>query len=94
MTENLPAISERGEDILRERVRGVSVRTLARQHKCNIDAINFVLDSMIERVTEAWKLRQIGVEVERLDAMLEKFLRRALDENDAVCGSLALKVIE
>ena len=93
MSENLPALSNHGEAILRERVQGSSVRELARRYKCSSDQINLVLDSMLERVSEAWRMRQIGIEIERLDALVAVYFAKA-EAGDPIAGSLYVKLAE
>ena len=77
-----------GEVVLRERLHGTPVRTIARQFGRTVDEINEVLDQLSETITTQYKVRTIAIELERLDAMQAVYFEKALsgDQAPACCA--------
>src|SRR5215471_9680393 len=83
-----------GEDIVQARIRGESVRSIAKRLSCTLAEVRKVLDRFAETVIDdKTRKHSLALELERLDQLQQVFGARAL-EGDVQCGALVAKIIE
>src|SRR5262245_42010046 len=83
-----------GEDIVQARIRGESVRSIAKRLSCTLAEVHKVLDRFAETtIDEKTRKHTLALELARLDELQETFYARAL-EGDVACGALITKIIE
>jgi hypothetical protein len=83
-----------GEDIVQARIRGESVRSIAKRLSCTLAEVHKVLDRFAETVIDdKTRKHSLALELERLDQLQQVFGARAL-EGDVQCGALVAKIIE
>jgi hypothetical protein len=83
-----------GEDIVQARVRGESVRSIARRLSCTSAEVRAALDRFAETVVDdSTRKHTLALELERLDQLQQVFGGRAL-EGDVASGALVAKIIE
>jgi hypothetical protein len=83
-----------GEDVVQARIRGESVRSIAKRFSCTLAEVHKVLDRFAETVIDdKTRKHSLALELERLDQLQQVFGTRAL-EGDVQCGALVAKLIE
>jgi len=83
-----------GERVVAMRIRGCSVRAIARRFKCSSEDVHEILDSFAtETLTSRLRTHTMALELERLDRLTETFERMAL-AGDIQAGQLVLKIVE
>jgi hypothetical protein len=83
-----------GEDIVQARIRGESVRSIAKRLSCTLAEVNKVLDRFAETtIDEKTRKHTLALELARLDELQTVFHDRAL-AGDVHCGALVAKIIE
>src|SRR5215813_13518182 len=83
-----------GEDIVQARIRGESVRSIAKRLSCTLAEVSKVLDRFTETtIDDKTRRHTLALELARLDELQETFYARAL-EGDVQCGALITKIIE
>src|SRR5215467_1463712 len=83
-----------GEDIVQARIRGESVRSIAKRLSCTLAEVRKVLDRFAETtIDDKTRKHTLALELARLDELQETFYARAL-EGDVACGALITKIIE
>src|SRR5215472_11170960 len=83
-----------GEDIVQARIRGESVRSIAKRVSCTLAEVHKVLDRFAETVIDdKTRKHSLALELERLDQLQQVFGARA-PEGDVQCGALVAKIIE
>src|SRR5215471_17769504 len=83
-----------GEDIVQARIRGESVRSIAKRVSCTLAEVHKVLDRFAETVIDdKTRKHSLALELERLDQVQQVFGARSL-EGDVQCGALVAKIIE
>jgi hypothetical protein len=81
------------EDVLKERLSGCSVRSIAQQLRCTVGEVDAALDRLTDEITNPYRVRAIGIELARLDELLKPFYVRAL-EGDVSAGALCIRIAE
>jgi hypothetical protein len=83
-----------GEAIITARVRGFSVRHIAKHMGCSIDDVNDVLDRFsYQTLTERLRTHTLALELERLDSMQQVFEKQARS-GDIQAAALVTRLIE
>ena len=83
-----------GEDIVQARIRGESVRSIAKRLSCTLTEVHKVLDRLAETtIDEKTRKHTLALELARLDELQTVFHDRAL-AGDVHCGALVAKIIE
>ena len=83
-----------GEDIVQARIRGESVRSIAKRLSCTLAEVHKVLDRFAETtIDEKTRKHTLALELARLDELQTVFHDRAL-AGDVHCGALVAKIIE
>ena len=83
-----------GEDIIQARIRGESVRSIAKRFSCTLAEVHKVLDRFAEiTIDEKTRKHTLALELARLDELQTVFHDRAL-AGDVHCGALVAKIIE
>src|SRR5215831_8090710 len=83
-----------GEDIVQARIRGESVRSIAKQLSCTLAEVHKILDRFAETtIDDKTRKHSLALELERLDQLQQVFGTRAL-EGDVASGALVAKIIE
>jgi len=83
-----------GEDIVQARIRGESVRSIAKRLSCTLAEVQKVLDRFAETVIDdKTRKHSLALELERLDQLQQVFGARS-PEGDVQCGALVAKIIE
>jgi hypothetical protein len=75
------------------RISGTSVRDIAHQFGLSITDVNAVIDRKMIKLDNAYRVRAVALDLERLEEMQKGFLRQAL-EGDATAGHLVIKIAE
>jgi hypothetical protein len=82
------------EQIIQARIRGESVRSIARRLGCTIDDVNDVLDRFASTtLTDKLRMHTLALELERLDGLQEVFEQQA-KAGDVQSALLVTKLIE
>jgi hypothetical protein len=80
-----------GEDIVQARIRGESVRSIARRLSCTLAEVHKILDRFAETtIDDKTRKHSLALELERLDQLQHVFGARAL-EGDVASGALRLR---
>ena len=83
-----------GEDIVQARIRGESVRSIAKRFSCSLAEVKKILDRFAETVIDDnTRKHTLALELARLDELQSVFHDRAL-AGDVHCGALVAKIIE
>ena len=83
-----------GEEIVEARIRGESVRSIAKRFCCTLKEVKQVLDRFAEMtIDESTRKHTLALELARLDELQRVFGARALD-GDVQSGALVAKIIE
>src|SRR5262249_16006605 len=83
-----------GEDIVHARIRGESVRSIAKQLSCTLAEVHKIIDRFAETtIDDKTRKRSLALELERLDQLQQVFGAKAL-EGDVASGALVAKIIE
>ncbi|GLR85833.1 hypothetical protein [Bradyrhizobium iriomotense] len=83
-----------GEDIVQARVRGESVRNIAKRFGCSIADVNDVLDRFAAMtITNKLRVHTLALELERLDELQRVFESQARG-GDVQSALLVTKIIE
>jgi len=83
-----------GEDIVQARIRGESVRSIAKRLSCTLAEVHKILDRFAETtIDDKTRKHSLALELERLDQLQQVFGARAL-EGDVASGALVAKIIE
>jgi hypothetical protein len=83
-----------GEDIVQARIRGESVRSIAKRFSCTLAEVNKVLDRFADiTIDDSTRKHTLALELARLDELQSVFHNRAL-AGDVHCGALVAKLIE
>src|SRR5262245_47367782 len=82
------------EDIIEQRIRGRSVRAIAKAHGCGVRDINQILDRFAEAtIDEGVRRHALALELARLDRLQEIFYQRGC-EGDVASAALVAKLVE
>ena len=82
------------EDIIEARVRGESVRSIAKRLGSTVDDVNDVLDQFASKtITAILRVHTLALELERLDGLQETFERLA-KQGDVQSALLITRIIE
>jgi hypothetical protein len=88
------AVTIDGEAIIQARLRGYSVRSIAKHTGCSVADVNDVLDRFAAAtITEKLRTHTLALELERLDGIMRVFEQRAR-EGDLGAAALITKIIE
>jgi hypothetical protein len=80
--------------IIRERIIGKSVRTIARDHGCSIAEVNKALDLFaVATINAKVRTHTLALELSRLDELQSVFYERA-KTGDVASGMLLTKIME
>ena len=76
------------------RIRGESVRSIAKRFSCTLAEVHKILDRFAETtIDDKTRKHSLALELERLDQLQQVFGTRAL-EGDVASGALVAKIIE
>ena len=84
----------RDDFILQERLSGKSARSISKQLRCTVGEVNDALDRVLPTLDQAARLRHIALDVNRLDALVEVFYKRAMEKGDTQAGLCVVKILE
>lgn len=84
---------ERDDRILKMRLAGASIRTIARENQCTIPEINAVIDRLVDQIDNKYRMRTIAIELERLDHLHRAYFAKAL-QGDTAAGALLIRIGE
>ena len=84
----------RDDFVLRERLLGRSARSIGKQLKLTFGEINKSLDRVLPQVDNSERLRQISLDLNRLEALLETFQKRAIEMKDNNAALVCIKICE
>jgi hypothetical protein len=88
------ASDSRDDYILQERMAGKTTRALARELHCTTHEINAALDRALPIIDVQARLRHIAIDLQRLEALLRVFVKRATEDRDVPSGMLCVKLLE
>jgi hypothetical protein len=84
---------ERDDRILKMRLVGASIRTIARENQCTIPEVNAVIDRLLDQIDNKYRMRTIAIELERLDHLHRAYFTKAL-QGDTAAGQLLIRIGE
>jgi len=85
-------MSERDEGLLEQRLSGHSSRAIAKRFRCDVADVDRAVDALPE-ITNEFRVRNLKLELERLDRLLQPFWEKAI-AGDCAAGTLVVKICE
>jgi hypothetical protein len=91
---DLVEVADVEEAIFQARVAGKSVRSLVKQFGVSAKEVERICLERLPEIDDAARRKALGIELERLDALLAVFLRKAVEESDVPSAGIVLKICE